>query len=311
MFDWSTCAGVHLDAEPRTNLAALATLVALLRDVLNRRAAASDSAVSSVSPLSGGQNWGEVHAKPEQREFCKPKRAAANRAIRSRERVSGKRHTGVVRIAGRDTCGTDHPDDAANPGSCGQSVPAQNSERSRKARDFRAIAVLSWAWSQFFPRSFFCSHSAFAAAPPGAELVALRHQVTVLRRNSLNVGRNARISLAFGILSRDSPFRSRVSRARIAASAGAIFFIGLTEGRRHRSRSCYRLQYDASRRGLELSPLRASIEGNVRVAGARAHPDAPCPPTGFADEAPPPAKTTVVDRSGAGPKCRSPPSTER
>ena len=56
MFDRSTCAGVHLDAEPRTNLAALATLVALLRAVLNRGAAASDAAVSGVSPPSGDQN---------------------------------------------------------------------------------------------------------------------------------------------------------------------------------------------------------------------------------------------------------------
>ena len=45
-------------------------------------------------------------------------------------------------------------------------VLAQNTERSRKPSDFRATAILSWAWSQFFPRSFPCSRSAFAAAPP-------------------------------------------------------------------------------------------------------------------------------------------------
>jgi hypothetical protein len=120
MFDRSTCARVRLDVEPRTNLAALATLVALLRDVLNRGSAASDATVSGVSPLSGDQNRGEVHAKPEQTELGTPKRAAANRPVR-RGRASGKRHTGVVRIAERDASGTDHPDDAADLGSCGQS----------------------------------------------------------------------------------------------------------------------------------------------------------------------------------------------
>jgi hypothetical protein len=119
MFDRSTCARVRLDAEPRTNLAALATLAVLLRDVLNRGSAASDAAVSGVSPLSGDQNRGEAHAKPEQTKVGTPKRTAANRPVR-RERASGKRHTGVVRIAERDAGGTDHPDDAADLGSCGQ-----------------------------------------------------------------------------------------------------------------------------------------------------------------------------------------------
>ncbi len=120
MFDRSTCAGVRLDTKPRTNLATLATLAALLRDFLNRGSAASDAAVSGVSPLCGDQNRGEVHAKPEQTEVGTPNRAAANRPVR-RGCASGKRYTGVVWIAEGDASGIDHPDDPADLRSCCQS----------------------------------------------------------------------------------------------------------------------------------------------------------------------------------------------
>jgi hypothetical protein len=54
MFDRSVCARVHLEAEPHADLAALATLSVLLRDVLNRGSATTDAADSGVSPLLDG-----------------------------------------------------------------------------------------------------------------------------------------------------------------------------------------------------------------------------------------------------------------
>ena len=58
-----------------TDLSALVTLGALLRDVWKGRSTAPDAADSSVSPLPGDQNRGETHATPEQTEVGTPPRA--------------------------------------------------------------------------------------------------------------------------------------------------------------------------------------------------------------------------------------------
>jgi len=75
MFDRSACAKVRLAVEPHTDLSALVMLGALLRDVRNKRSTASDAADSGLSPLSGDQNQGEIHATPEQTEIGTPPRA--------------------------------------------------------------------------------------------------------------------------------------------------------------------------------------------------------------------------------------------
>ena len=119
MFDRSACAEVRLAVEPHTNLSALVMVGALLRDVRNKRSTASDAADSGLSPLSGDQNQGEIHATPEQTEIGTPPRAAANRPVR-RERADHGRHAGLVRTPHGDAGGTNHPDNEADPGPCRQ-----------------------------------------------------------------------------------------------------------------------------------------------------------------------------------------------
>src|SRR2546421_7033887 len=73
MFDRSACAKVRLAVEPHTNFSALVMVGALLLDVRNKRSTASDAADSGLSPLSGDQNQGEIHATPEQTEIGTPR----------------------------------------------------------------------------------------------------------------------------------------------------------------------------------------------------------------------------------------------
>ena len=90
MFDRSTCARCRSGRRSLTpTCRRWRTLAALLRDVLNRGSQHRTPPISGVSPLSGDQNRGEAHAKPEQPEVGTPARAAANRPVR-RERASGQ-----------------------------------------------------------------------------------------------------------------------------------------------------------------------------------------------------------------------------
>src|SRR5579863_2702153 len=66
MFDRSTCVKVRVATEAHADLWALATLGALLRNVLNDRCTASHTPDSGVSNLSRDQNRGESHATQEQ-----------------------------------------------------------------------------------------------------------------------------------------------------------------------------------------------------------------------------------------------------
>ena len=62
MFERSACATAHLAAGAQTDLAALTTLSALLRHVLNGHSISSNARVSGAPKLSRDQNRGEVHA---------------------------------------------------------------------------------------------------------------------------------------------------------------------------------------------------------------------------------------------------------
>src|SRR5262245_21019913 len=129
MFDRSACAQVRLAAKPHTDLSALSALAALLRDLRSKCSAAADAADSGVSRLPGDQNRGEAHATPEQAEAGTPPRAAANRPVRSRT-VDDRRRADLVRATNGDPGGADHPDDAADPGSCRQTADRFSGGRS-------------------------------------------------------------------------------------------------------------------------------------------------------------------------------------
>ena len=101
MFDRSACAKMRLATDAHADLSALATLGALLRDVLNDRSAASDALDSGVSGLSRDQNRGEGHATPEQADAGTPPRAAANRPVRRRHADDDRQHAGMVRATDR------------------------------------------------------------------------------------------------------------------------------------------------------------------------------------------------------------------
>jgi hypothetical protein len=118
MFDRSACARVRVAADAHADMAALTTLAALLRQVLNDRLASSNSLFPSASILSRDQNRGDIHATPDEADASTP-RARTNRPVRSRTE-DDRRHTGVVRTADGDASITNRPDDAVDPGSCRQ-----------------------------------------------------------------------------------------------------------------------------------------------------------------------------------------------
>jgi hypothetical protein len=115
MFDRSACARVRVAADVHADVAALTTLAALLRQVLNDRLASSNALLSSASILSRDQNRGEIHATPDEADASTP-RARANRPVRRRTE-DDRRHAGVVWAADGDTSSADRPDDTVDPGS--------------------------------------------------------------------------------------------------------------------------------------------------------------------------------------------------
>ena len=79
MFDRSACARVRVAADAHADLAALTTLAALLRHVLNDRIASSNALLSGALSLSRDQNRGEVHATPDKAQAGARQHAATNR----------------------------------------------------------------------------------------------------------------------------------------------------------------------------------------------------------------------------------------
>jgi hypothetical protein len=96
MFERAACAWVRVAAEAHVDLAALTTLAALLRHVLNDRFASSNAPLSDVSSLSRNQNRGELHATPNEADAGAPPRAAADRPVRRRTAKDDRQHAGVV-----------------------------------------------------------------------------------------------------------------------------------------------------------------------------------------------------------------------
>ena len=67
MFHRSACARVRIVADAHADLAALTTLVAFVRHVLNDRFVSSNVPLSGASSLSCDQNRGEVRATQDAR----------------------------------------------------------------------------------------------------------------------------------------------------------------------------------------------------------------------------------------------------
>ena len=128
MFDRSACARVHVAAEPRVDLSALAMLTALLRDVRNNWPAASVAPDSGVSPLSGDQNRREPYAMPQQMEDGTPPRSAADRPVRKGS-AGERRHARLVRTTEGNAGGPNQLDDSADPGSRRQIPDRGNGRR--------------------------------------------------------------------------------------------------------------------------------------------------------------------------------------
>jgi hypothetical protein len=122
MFDRSACAKVRVVADAHADLAALTTLAALVRHVLNDLFVSSNVPLSGASSLSRDQNRGEIHATPDEADAGAMPRAAANRPVHRSTADGDRRHAGVVWAADGDTSSTDRPDETVDPGSCRQKL---------------------------------------------------------------------------------------------------------------------------------------------------------------------------------------------
>ena len=120
MFDRTACTRVRVVADAYADLAALATLAALLRHVLKDRLTSSNAPLSGTSILSRDQNRGEVHATSDEAEAGARPHAATNRPVRRGTTTGQRQHAGVVRAAGGDANSADRPNDTVDPGSCRQ-----------------------------------------------------------------------------------------------------------------------------------------------------------------------------------------------
>lgn len=111
MFDRGACAWADLTAAPRVDIAALTALLAVLRGAVTCGGPLNVS-FSEASRNSHDQNWGEIHATPQQAASrCSP-RAVPDRPVHDNLSIESRRGAGVGRSSKGDEASADPPVDA-------------------------------------------------------------------------------------------------------------------------------------------------------------------------------------------------------